>query len=263
MDSNQAGAGSWLKYIRVACSCDDQNLTMCQISEQVGLGLARGGLLLAESAPRGAWGATAQGQPVLQWGWLSSPGTALVSRSLRHPVRAPPEPRSVASPSLAGESQRPVVCVRTQRGGQATEPQAREGGTRGRRTEPRLGQDCGGAAPTLRPEAPPQQPRAENCRGSPASPRRAGIPGSGCRWRASRPPSRPRRDARTGSLRLGRQRVPSAGGFNYQFASGPGARPRGPHVRPFPERWAPGRPEVGRGGAPSLRAARAPCSVLG
>lgn len=127
MDSNQAGAGSWLKYIRVACSCDDQNLTMCQISEQVGLGLARGGLLLAESAPRGAWGATAQGQPVLQWGWLSSPGTALVSRSLRHPVRAPPEPRSVASPSLAGESQRPVVCVRTQRGGQAAEPQAREG----------------------------------------------------------------------------------------------------------------------------------------
>lgn len=36
MDANQAGAGSWLKYIRVACSCDDQNLTMCQINEQVG-----------------------------------------------------------------------------------------------------------------------------------------------------------------------------------------------------------------------------------
>nr|KAF6507374.1 PR/SET domain 16 [Rousettus aegyptiacus] len=35
VDSNQAGAGSWLKYIRVACSCDDQNLTMCQISEQI------------------------------------------------------------------------------------------------------------------------------------------------------------------------------------------------------------------------------------
>ncbi|XP_062046300.1 histone-lysine N-methyltransferase PRDM16 isoform X3 [Lepus europaeus] len=28
-------AGSWLKYIRVACSCDDQNLTMCQINEQI------------------------------------------------------------------------------------------------------------------------------------------------------------------------------------------------------------------------------------
>lgn len=38
VDANQAGAGSWLKYIRVACSCDDQNLTMCQISEQVGPG---------------------------------------------------------------------------------------------------------------------------------------------------------------------------------------------------------------------------------
>ncbi|PNI31437.1 PRDM16 isoform 8, partial [Pan troglodytes] len=35
VDVNQAGAGSWLKYIRVACSCDDQNLTMCQISEQM------------------------------------------------------------------------------------------------------------------------------------------------------------------------------------------------------------------------------------
>ncbi|XP_036918021.1 histone-lysine N-methyltransferase PRDM16 isoform X2 [Sturnira hondurensis] len=31
----EAGAGSWLKYIRVACSCDDQNLTMCQIDEQI------------------------------------------------------------------------------------------------------------------------------------------------------------------------------------------------------------------------------------
>uniref|UniRef100_A0A8D0TYF9 [histone H3]-lysine(9) N-methyltransferase n=1 Tax=Sus scrofa TaxID=9823 RepID=A0A8D0TYF9_PIG len=35
VDANQAGAGSWLKYIRVACSCDDQNLTMCQINEQI------------------------------------------------------------------------------------------------------------------------------------------------------------------------------------------------------------------------------------
>ncbi|XP_070330271.1 histone-lysine N-methyltransferase PRDM16 isoform X2 [Odocoileus virginianus] len=35
VDAQQAGAGSWLKYIRVACSCDDQNLTMCQINEQI------------------------------------------------------------------------------------------------------------------------------------------------------------------------------------------------------------------------------------
>nr|XP_045374373.1 histone-lysine N-methyltransferase PRDM16 [Camelus bactrianus] len=35
VEANQAGAGSWLKYIRVACSCDDQNLTMCQINEQI------------------------------------------------------------------------------------------------------------------------------------------------------------------------------------------------------------------------------------
>ena len=41
VDANQAGAGSWLKYIRVACSCDDQNLTMCQINEQVGPGRAQ------------------------------------------------------------------------------------------------------------------------------------------------------------------------------------------------------------------------------
>uniref|UniRef100_A0A8C2VJG6 PR/SET domain 16 n=1 Tax=Chinchilla lanigera TaxID=34839 RepID=A0A8C2VJG6_CHILA len=35
VDAGQTGAGSWLKYIRVACSCDDQNLTMCQINEQI------------------------------------------------------------------------------------------------------------------------------------------------------------------------------------------------------------------------------------
>ncbi|XP_036020316.1 histone-lysine N-methyltransferase PRDM16 isoform X8 [Mus musculus] len=35
VDANQAGSGSWLKYIRVACSCDDQNLAMCQINEQI------------------------------------------------------------------------------------------------------------------------------------------------------------------------------------------------------------------------------------
>ncbi|XP_060055921.1 histone-lysine N-methyltransferase PRDM16 isoform X3 [Erinaceus europaeus] len=35
VDASPAGAGSWLKYIRVACSCDDQNLSMCQINEQI------------------------------------------------------------------------------------------------------------------------------------------------------------------------------------------------------------------------------------
>uniref|UniRef100_A0A2K5DQ43 PR/SET domain 16 n=1 Tax=Aotus nancymaae TaxID=37293 RepID=A0A2K5DQ43_AOTNA len=35
VEAGPAGAGSWLKYIRVACSCDDQNVTMCQISEQI------------------------------------------------------------------------------------------------------------------------------------------------------------------------------------------------------------------------------------
>lgn len=42
VDAGQAGAGSWLKYIRMACSCDDQNLTMCQINEQVGRGSCPG-----------------------------------------------------------------------------------------------------------------------------------------------------------------------------------------------------------------------------
>lgn len=45
VDAIQAGASSWLKYIRVACSCDDQNLTMCQINEQVGRGLAHRAVL--------------------------------------------------------------------------------------------------------------------------------------------------------------------------------------------------------------------------
>ncbi|XP_046280724.1 histone-lysine N-methyltransferase PRDM16 isoform X2 [Marmota monax] len=35
VDASQVGAGSWLKYVRVACSCDDQNLSMCQINEQI------------------------------------------------------------------------------------------------------------------------------------------------------------------------------------------------------------------------------------
>lgn len=44
VDASQAGASSWLKYIRVACSCDDQNLSMCQVNEQVGGGLHTGQL---------------------------------------------------------------------------------------------------------------------------------------------------------------------------------------------------------------------------
>ncbi|XP_058160582.1 histone-lysine N-methyltransferase PRDM16 isoform X2 [Dasypus novemcinctus] len=35
VDASQTAAGSWLKYIRVACSGDDQNLSMCQINEQI------------------------------------------------------------------------------------------------------------------------------------------------------------------------------------------------------------------------------------
>lgn len=54
MDASLAGAGSWLKYIRVACSCDNQNLTMCQINEQVGPGLAHGGRLRSASG-LGLW----------------------------------------------------------------------------------------------------------------------------------------------------------------------------------------------------------------
>uniref|UniRef100_A0A6I8N171 PR/SET domain 16 n=1 Tax=Ornithorhynchus anatinus TaxID=9258 RepID=A0A6I8N171_ORNAN len=35
VDTNQAGTGNWLKYIRVACSCDEQNLAGCQVNEQI------------------------------------------------------------------------------------------------------------------------------------------------------------------------------------------------------------------------------------
>ncbi|NXE42111.1 PRD16 protein, partial [Ptilorrhoa leucosticta] len=34
-DAGQGGAGNWLKYIRVSCSCDEQNLAVCHINEQV------------------------------------------------------------------------------------------------------------------------------------------------------------------------------------------------------------------------------------
>lgn len=47
VEAGQVGAGSWLKYIRVACSCDDQNLTMCQINEQVGAAWMQGPCPLA------------------------------------------------------------------------------------------------------------------------------------------------------------------------------------------------------------------------
>ena len=59
VDAGQAGAGSWLKYIRVACSCDDQNLTMCQIDEQVGpCPCSRPGGRAAEAEQHGGAGAT-------------------------------------------------------------------------------------------------------------------------------------------------------------------------------------------------------------
>ncbi|XP_037684641.1 histone-lysine N-methyltransferase PRDM16 isoform X3 [Choloepus didactylus] len=35
VDAHQTGAGSWLKYIRVACSGDDQNLGLCQVNQQI------------------------------------------------------------------------------------------------------------------------------------------------------------------------------------------------------------------------------------
>lgn len=58
MEAAPAGSGSWLKYIRVACSCNDQNLTMCQINEQVGLGLAHrpSEWLLGPRHPERWWG---------------------------------------------------------------------------------------------------------------------------------------------------------------------------------------------------------------
>ncbi|XP_007070224.2 histone-lysine N-methyltransferase PRDM16 isoform X4 [Chelonia mydas] len=34
-DANQTGAGNWLKYIRVACSCDEQNLAVCPVNDQI------------------------------------------------------------------------------------------------------------------------------------------------------------------------------------------------------------------------------------
>jgi len=35
VDASQSGAGNWLKYIRVACSCDEQNLAVCHVNDQV------------------------------------------------------------------------------------------------------------------------------------------------------------------------------------------------------------------------------------
>lgn len=35
VDANQSGAGNWLKYIRGACSCDEQNLAVCHVNDQV------------------------------------------------------------------------------------------------------------------------------------------------------------------------------------------------------------------------------------
>lgn len=35
VDASQSGAGNWLKYIRGACSCDEQNLAVCHVNDQV------------------------------------------------------------------------------------------------------------------------------------------------------------------------------------------------------------------------------------
>uniref|UniRef100_A0A8C5MV56 PR/SET domain 16 n=1 Tax=Leptobrachium leishanense TaxID=445787 RepID=A0A8C5MV56_9ANUR len=35
LDSNQTGTGNWLKFIRVACSCVDQNLSVCHLNDQL------------------------------------------------------------------------------------------------------------------------------------------------------------------------------------------------------------------------------------
>ncbi|XP_054031829.1 histone-lysine N-methyltransferase PRDM16 isoform X2 [Dryobates pubescens] len=35
LDASQSGAGTWLKYIRVACSCDEQNLAVCHLNDQI------------------------------------------------------------------------------------------------------------------------------------------------------------------------------------------------------------------------------------
>ncbi|XP_063292881.1 histone-lysine N-methyltransferase PRDM16 isoform X2 [Pelobates fuscus] len=35
VDSNQTGNGNWLKFIRMACSCDDQNLAICHLNDQL------------------------------------------------------------------------------------------------------------------------------------------------------------------------------------------------------------------------------------
>lgn len=73
VDANQAGAGSWLKYIRVACSCDDQNLTMCQINEQVGLGWSPSlRTVLGDKAPR--W--------MVAKGWVSQASVKIVGHLL-------------------------------------------------------------------------------------------------------------------------------------------------------------------------------------
>ncbi|KAG8505456.1 Histone-lysine N-methyltransferase PRDM16 [Galemys pyrenaicus] len=66
VDVHRAGAGSWLKYVRVACSCDAQNLTMCQVNEQVG----GRGLPALPGAPHG---------------WPPDTGTALGPGARRHP----------------------------------------------------------------------------------------------------------------------------------------------------------------------------------
>lgn len=117
VDAGQAGAGSWLKYIRVACSCDDQNLTLCQVNEQVGRGSRPGPQLCRAWAPRWgagvawgkgprtsdpteAWKAEAKGpgsspRPCPAWGWQLHTVGAGWQGAWHHLTGLHPGPRSV------------------------------------------------------------------------------------------------------------------------------------------------------------------------
>ncbi|RLV95086.1 hypothetical protein DV515_00012957 [Chloebia gouldiae] len=66
-DAGQGGAGNWLKYIRVSCSCDEQNLAVCHTNEQVTPGAA--GLPWHPARPGGS--ARAAGQWQHPEGWIS------------------------------------------------------------------------------------------------------------------------------------------------------------------------------------------------
>lgn len=212
---------------------------------------------------------------------------------MRHPVGAPSEPRSVASPSLAGlESRKLVVCVKgpvEQTGSKATGPGGRDReqgrsrplGTRVPRAP--LSWGCGRATPAARAEAGPSSQGLRTavaarpaCDGAGLPSVRPGAASLALAACGGRPDPRAGHDGTCawGVLRPGRQRVPGAGGFNYKFASGPGASgcalepgPAGRAFAAFGERGAPGRPGAGSGGSrgqplPSDQLAVA-CRVLG